>query len=159
MAAKDANWSKPLGAIPSGLFILTLRHAEKETGLLLSWVQQCGFEPPQVSLALRHDRFQASWLADGAAATLHPLGEDDQALLKHFAKGFSEAEPAFDGLTVRHRKGHAPILEAALGFLDLKAMHRHRVGDHDLFVCRILDGDMLRAGKPWVHLRRTGMTY
>ena len=30
-----------LGRIPSGLFVLTLRHGGRETGMLASWVQQC----------------------------------------------------------------------------------------------------------------------
>lgn len=159
MASKDASWARPLGAIPSGLFILTLRYQDLETGLLLSWVQQCGFDPPLVTLALRHDRFQAGWLAAGAAATLHLLGENDQTLLKHFAKGFAQGEAAFDGLTVRHRKGQAPVLEAALAFLDLKLSQQVRTGDHDLFVCRVIDGETLHASKPWVHIRRSGMSY
>lgn len=159
MASKEAAWVKALGAIPSGLFILTLRYQDQETGLLLSWVQQCGFDPPLITLALRQDRFQARWLAAGAAATLHLLRENDQTLLKHFAKGFAQGEAAFDGLTVRHRKGQAPILEAALAYLDLKLAQQVQVGDHDLFVCRILDGHTLHSAKPWVHLRRNGLSY
>ena len=34
-----------LGRIPSGIFILTIRHADQETGMLASWVMQAGFEP------------------------------------------------------------------------------------------------------------------
>ena len=62
-----------LGRIPSGLFILTLRHGERQTGLLLSWAQQCAFAPPMVSFAVREERYQLGWLKAGAAATLHVL--------------------------------------------------------------------------------------
>ena len=30
-----------LGKIPSGLFVVTVRRDEAETGLLASWLQQC----------------------------------------------------------------------------------------------------------------------
>ena len=45
-----------LGRVPSGLFILTARHGHRETGMLASWVQQCSFDPPQLSLCLRRGR-------------------------------------------------------------------------------------------------------
>ena len=45
-----------LGRIPSGLFVLTVRHGGRELGMLASWVQQCSFEPPQISLAINKER-------------------------------------------------------------------------------------------------------
>ncbi|HMP03010.1 MAG TPA: flavin reductase family protein [Gemmatales bacterium] len=155
----DAAWIKPLGAIPSGLFVLTLRLQERETGLLVSWVQQCGFDPPLVSLALGQGRYPARWLAAGAAATLNQLSDEDSALLKHFARGFGEDEPAFAGLTLRRRPDLAPVLEGALGYLDLAAQPPHVLGDHALFVCRVVDGGLLKPGKPWLHTRRSGLSY
>ena len=49
-------WAAALGRIPSGLFVLTARNGERETGMLASWVQQCSFTPPCVSVALRKGR-------------------------------------------------------------------------------------------------------
>ena len=42
-----------VGRIPSGLFVVTVRNGDRETGLLASWVQQCSFEPFQVSVAVK----------------------------------------------------------------------------------------------------------
>ena len=53
-----------LAGAPSWLFIL-LRENESETGMLVSWVQQCSFEPPLLSLALRQGRDLLAWLMPG----------------------------------------------------------------------------------------------
>ena len=45
-----------LGRVPSGLFVLTIRRGSAETGMLVSWVQQCSFDPPLVSLAVQRGR-------------------------------------------------------------------------------------------------------
>ena len=55
-----------LGRVPSGLFILTLRHNNEETGMLTSWVMQAGFEPPMVTVALKHGRHVTDWMPEGA---------------------------------------------------------------------------------------------
>src|SRR5205085_6245954 len=58
-----------LGRVPSGLYILTARHGDAETGMLVSWVQQRSFAPPLVSAAIQRGRDILSWLPDGAPFT------------------------------------------------------------------------------------------
>src|SRR5438874_4296175 len=89
-----------LGRVPSGLFILTARRGDAETGMLASWVQQCSFDPPQVTVAVQRGRPAYALLSDGAEFVLNviPLGESDY--VKHFAKGFDATAPAFAGLAV-----------------------------------------------------------
>jgi len=38
-----------LGKVPSGLFVLTAKQGDAETAMLASWVQQCSFDPPQLT--------------------------------------------------------------------------------------------------------------
>src|SRR5262249_31596341 len=93
-----------LGRVPSGLFILTARRDQAETGLLASWVQQCSFDPPRVSVALRRDRVVAGWLVDGALFALNVLGGGQSNLVSHVARGFDAGEP-LRGVLGRGRAG------------------------------------------------------
>src|SRR5688572_13538584 len=86
-----------LGRVPSGLFIVTVRHGRRETGMLASWVQQCSFDPPQVSAAFAKDRWVLDWLTDDAALTVNVIGEGEKKLVAHFGKGFTPDAPAFEG--------------------------------------------------------------
>src|SRR6266853_6640273 len=89
------NLASALGRIPSGLFILTLARDGVETGMLASWVQQCSFEPPQVSVAIRRDREIVALLGEGAAFTLNILEAAQTDMIVHFGRGFSLAQDAF----------------------------------------------------------------
>jgi flavin reductase (DIM6/NTAB) family NADH-FMN oxidoreductase RutF len=149
-----------LGRVPSGLFILTARQGERETGMLASWVQQCSFEPPQLSVAIRRDRDVTAWLADGAAFTLNLLAEGQTSLISHFGKGFALDEPAFTGLRVERPEGGAPVLADALGYLLCRVTGRFAAGDHDLFVAAVVGGRTLQPdGRPYVHVRKSGLRY
>jgi flavin reductase (DIM6/NTAB) family NADH-FMN oxidoreductase RutF len=148
-----------LGRVPSGLFILTARRGEAETGLLTSWVQQCSFNPPLVSVAVRRDREVASWLEAGATFTLNILDESQTDMVAHFGKGFAAGEPAFRGLDVLRPAGGPPVLADALGYLECRVAERYPAGDHDLFLGRVGGGRVLGEGRPMVHVRKSGLHY
>jgi flavin reductase (DIM6/NTAB) family NADH-FMN oxidoreductase RutF len=152
--------AQALGRVPSGLFVLTARQGQRETGMLASWVQQCSFDPPQVTVAVRPDRAVAAWLAPGAAFTLNQIGDGQNNFLSHFGKGFDLDEPAFGNLAVERPDGEGPVLAAALGHLLCRVAGRFKAGDHDLFVGTVVGGRLHQAdGKPWVHVRKNGLRY
>jgi flavin reductase (DIM6/NTAB) family NADH-FMN oxidoreductase RutF len=148
-----------LGRVPSGLFILTVRRGADETGMLVSWVQQCSFEPPQVSFCVRNDRDVLAWLTPQTPCTINILDEDQTDMLVHFGKGFDLGQPAFTGLEVQRPDGAAPVLCDALAYLDCRVAARHAVGDHTLFIARVVVGRVLEDGKPMVHVRKSGLRY
>jgi flavin reductase (DIM6/NTAB) family NADH-FMN oxidoreductase RutF len=148
-----------LGRIPSGLFIVTARHGAAETGMLASWVQQCSFEPPMLTLAVRRTRDVLAWLAPGAAFTVNIIDADDTEMLVHFGRGFPLDAPAFEGLAVDRPGGAPPVLQDALAYLECRVEARHAVGDHELVVGRVVAGGVLNDGRPMVHVRKSGLHY
>lgn len=157
--SEKVGWAAALGKIPSGLFVLTATIPSGETGLLVSWVQQCSFDPPQVTLAINRQRPLLPDLQIGTSITLNVLPEGSKVLVAHFGKGFSTSESAFDGLAVERPLGRAPRLAEALAWLDAEVVAQHEVGDHVLVVARIVDGEVQHEGKPTVHIRRDGRRY
>ena len=148
-----------LGRVPSGLFVLTVKHGRHETGMLASWVQQCSFDPPQITAAFGRDRWLLDWLADGAAFTVNVLGEGQKPFLAHFGKGFGRDEPAFEGLEVRRTADSAPVLLAAHAYLDCRVAGRFEAGDHVLVVGRVVGGEVLHDARPATHVRKSGAHY
>src|SRR5271168_4132007 len=123
---RDPHQSLPaaLGRIPSGLFILTARRSAAETGMLTSWVQQCGFEPPHVSVAIQHERPVIAWLEHDAPFTLNILDCSQTDMIVHFGRGFALGEQAFSGLEVDRPEEYGPLLRDALAFLHCRVVGR-----------------------------------
>ena len=95
----NSDLGAALGRVPSGLFILTVRGDDgRATGMLASWVQQAGFEPPMVSVALHKDRYVADWVRAAGRFVLNQVPAGNKTLLRHFGKGFDPGVPAFEGL-------------------------------------------------------------
>lgn len=148
-----------LGRVPSGLFILTVRHGDAETGMLVSWVQQCSFTPPQISLSIKRDRPIAAWLTEGAAFTLNILDQSQTDMVGHFGRGFGLDQPAFTDLEVERPDGAAPVLSEALAYVTCRVVARHSVADHDLYIAEVTGGHVLGEGQPMVHVRKSGLHY
>lgn len=148
-----------LGRVPSGLFILTARRGKAETGMLVSWVQQCSFEPPLVSLAVQRAREILSWLSDGATFSLNVLDATQTDMIVHFGKGFALDQPAFEGLEIERSEAGNPVLSEALAYLDCQVHGRCGAGDHELVLGRVTTGRVLGEGTPMVHVRKSGVHY
>jgi flavin reductase (DIM6/NTAB) family NADH-FMN oxidoreductase RutF len=148
-----------LGRIPSGLFILTARHGPAETGMLASWVQQCSFEPPQLSVAVKSGREVLTWLTVGAPFTLNILDASQTDMIVHFGRGFALNEPAFTGLEVERAQDGSPILSDALAYLECRVSGQCPAGDHELIIARAVHGRLLGEGQPMVHIRKSGFHY
>ncbi|MDR3639439.1 MAG: flavin reductase family protein [Isosphaeraceae bacterium] len=153
--------AQALGRIPSGLYILTVRSGEKATGLLASWVQQAGFEPPMITIAVQRDRFVGDWIAESGRFTLNQIAIGGKGLIRHFSRGFSPDEPAFEGLEVLpDRAQGGPVLEAAMAYLDAELAGEIVSGDHRIILARVVGGDVLSAeAEPLKHVRSNGFHY
>lgn len=148
-----------LGRIPSGVFIVTVARGNVETGMLASWVQQCSFEPPQITFAVQPGRPIVELLGQGERFTLNILEASQTDMIAHFGKGFALSDDAFRGLDVRRSPGRGPILDEALAYLECRVTGRCGAGDHDLLIAEVTAGTLLGEGQPMVHTRKNGMHY
>src|SRR5580704_16728861 len=131
-----------LGRIPSGLFVLTVRHGDQDGGMLASWVMQAGFEPPMVSVAVRSDRHIADWLTAGSSFVLHILPTGQKSLLKHFGRGFKPGESVLDGLEFERGSRGIAVLKGTLGHLECTPVSHADSGDHRIFLAEVVDGSL-----------------
>lgn len=149
-----------LGRLPSGIFILTTEDQGRWTGMLASWVQQAGFEPPMVTVAIRKDRYVADWVERSGRFTLQQVAAGHKALLKHFGKGFEPGEDAFQGLPIREDAEHGPILSEALGAVAAEVAGHIDGGDHRIFLGRLVAAQRRDDhAEPMIHLRKSGLHY
>ncbi len=156
----DPNASSALGRLPSGLYVLTARHGDRSTGMLASWVQQAGFQPLSLTVAVAHGRFVHEWVEASGRFVLNQLGSTDTALLKHFGKGFAPEEDAFKGLELLDSAKGGPVLARSAGYLDCEVTGQVDSGDHRVYLATVVAGQVFQPERaPYVHTRRNAAHY
>jgi flavin reductase (DIM6/NTAB) family NADH-FMN oxidoreductase RutF len=149
-----------LGKLPSGVYIATGTIGGEDVGMLASFVEQAGFDPPMVSAAISRGRRLGEALEDNGMLGINILGEDDGALMKPFVQ--PDNEQPFAALSTTFNDHHLPQLDDALGFLACKVVGKvDREGaDHIVYVAEVLDGELHDDSRaPMVRIRKNGFQY
>jgi flavin reductase (DIM6/NTAB) family NADH-FMN oxidoreductase RutF len=158
LSATREQLGPALGKIASGLYIATARIAGEPVGMLCSFVEQAGFAPPMISLAIAPGRPLAAALEDEGIFGLHVLGKGNNALMKSFARGGS-AE-SFAGHEMIENAHGVPQFAEAWAFLVARVRGHLPSGDHVLYLAEVLDGRLQHEGQePMVRVRPSGFTY
>ncbi|MDA1204635.1 MAG: flavin reductase family protein [Verrucomicrobia bacterium] len=147
-----------LGRVPSGLYAVGAVHEGRRMGMLCSFVEQAGFEPPMISIALGADRPLRVVLERGELFSVNILGTEDKALLAAFASGREEDPFAAFALV---ENGHGlPELAGALAWLACRARGSVAAGDHVVYVAEVVEGCLHReVGEPMIRVRKNGLSY
>jgi len=151
---------KALGRVPQSLYVMTSQFEDRAMGVLVSWVQQVGFDPPMVMAALGKGRPIIPLLLDSHGFAICQIARSDKLTLRRFAKGAEDWENPFDGIEVTRGASGSPIISKSLAFLDCELVrHLDVEGDHDLYIGHVRDGGLLQEEEPIVHLRDSGLHY
>ena len=127
---------------------------------MASWVQQVSFEPPALSIALAKGRGITASIHASKQFALSVLPEDDKALMKHYARPIADDADPFAGVRMIESLGGLPVLADALAWMECRVISTCEFGgDHELVIAEIVAGEILREGKPFMHVRGNGFHY
>jgi flavin reductase (DIM6/NTAB) family NADH-FMN oxidoreductase RutF len=153
--------ARALARIPSGLFVLSVGRGERPAAMLVSFVQQVGFEPPAVTCALNKggrghvlQRLRGEGLFCLAVV---PAG--GTPLVSHFAAGFAPEADPFAGVPTALAVHGVRYPAEACAHLACELAGEADFGDHLLLCGRVVGGDARPGVQPWVHLRKNGLSY
>lgn len=147
-----------IGKMPSGLYVLTVKHEEREDATLVSWVNQCAFSPPAVSIVIAKVRPTRLLLEASGFFILNVLGKAPNSLLKHFLKP-KPGQSIFAGVNVRKGMKEINILTDSIAYMECKIINQVTTGDHVVYIAEIVGGRILKGGDPHTHVRASGYNY
>ena len=161
-----ADWSPialALGRIPSGLFVFTTgihggSGADRATGMLSSFVQQVGFEPPVILAGVHRDRDALDIVRRTGRFCVSVLDGNSKHLLGHFASGFAPGVDPFEGLKVATHEG-VPYLPEAVAWMACEVVGEGDWTDHVAVAGKVIAGDRRDDAAPSVHVRVNGLSY
>jgi flavin reductase (DIM6/NTAB) family NADH-FMN oxidoreductase RutF len=156
--ALSGSLSGALGRIPSGLFVVATRLAGRDIGFVGSFVQQVGFAPPTVMVAIANGREYLAGTRESGRFTVSVLGEGDRGLMRPFFKA-SAGGSALEQVATSTTATGGIVLADALAWVDCRVSAEHAVGDHVVVFGVVEGGARLRDGAPLVHVRRNGLGY
>ena len=147
-----------LGKIPSGVFIATSTQDGEEIGMLASFVEQAGFNPPTITVAIGLDRRLNQAVEESNMIGINILAEEDARLMKAFNQ--QDNRSPFDSIELEDNEYELPQLCDALAFLACKIIGKIEGGDHIIYAAEVVDGVLNDPSRsPMVRVRKNGFHY
>ena len=147
-----------LGKIPSGVFIATSTQDGEEIGMLASFVEQAGFNPPTITVAIGLDRRLNQAVEESNMIGINILAEEDARLMKPFNQ--QDNRSPFDSLELEDNEYEMPQLSDALAFLACKIIGKIEGGDNIIYAAEVIDGILNDPSRsPMVRVRKNGFQY
>ena len=148
----DADAKKAvLRSIPYGLYVLTADDGAGNVGAAtVNWVTQTSFNPPLVAVGVKADSASYAALKAARGFTLNMLGKDQKGAAFSFFKPAKVEDGEINGLAFTRGANNAPILDAALGAVELKLRTIVEEGDHHIVVGEVVAAHLHRPieGRP-----------
>jgi flavin reductase (DIM6/NTAB) family NADH-FMN oxidoreductase RutF len=138
---------------PAGVSVATVDLEGERLGLTLASLVSLSLEPPLVGISISRYAALHELLRRAGRFALSLLGEGQEALAQHFARGVPPIG-LWRGIDTIGEPGEPPLLAAAVAWIRCDLDAEHGVGDHTLFVGRVAHAEPGRAAAPLVYYDR-----
>ena len=141
----DRTRRKVLWMLPTGLYVVGSRLAERCNLMTISWVTQVALDPKLIGIGVESGSVTHALITGGEVFALSILGRDQRQLVRRYAKPVDEVSLDHDGrgqmqgAGVHRATTGAPILDVAVAWLDCEVRHHLALGSHSLFVGEVVD--------------------
>ncbi len=159
MSSPPSPLALALGRIPTGLYVVTTLHDGRPLGFVGSFLMQVGLAPPVLSVAIAKEREHLAAIRAHGRFAVSVLDDASQGLMNAFFKRPEPGSSPFDRLARRPSPGGLPVLADALAWLECRVTGEHAAGDHVVVFGAVEHGELLHAGEPSIHLRKSGLGY
>jgi flavin reductase (DIM6/NTAB) family NADH-FMN oxidoreductase RutF/DNA-binding GntR family transcriptional regulator len=139
-----------IGAVTSGVMVLTARDNAGNHGMTLSAVCSLSLEPPMLLVCLNTRSRTQRAVADAGCFAVHVLDEKQAWIAERFAR--PAAHDKFSEIAVRPGHLSAPVLSEALAVIECEVTETVKGGTHRVFLARVVHAEA-REGSPLAYFR------
>ena len=129
-----------------GVYVVGVAAGDRRDGFTAAWVMQASFDPLLLALSINSSNASYELLHAGGGFTVNVLKQGQLELARRFGTRSGRNEDKLAGIRWRPGRTGAPILELALAYFDCELAGRHRAGDHELVLGRVVDGKIFEPG-------------
>lgn len=140
-----------MGHWVTGVAVVSARAPDgRPCGLTASAVASLSLDPPLVLVCVERSSDTHGCIRAAGAFALNVLRADQEDIARRFAA--ADRADKYAGIAWRAERTGAPVLAAALAWLDCRLEATHEGGDHTIFIGEVLAGAG-GEGMPLAHFR------
>jgi len=132
----------------TGVTIITIKNNNNYIGKTVNSFASVSLDPPLVLFSLEK---KSSFLKDYAKSSFFGINILSRNQ-KKLSICFSKVKPKWEGIKFFLSKNNNPLIEGSVANLNCKKIKTISQGDHIIFICKILEGQINTKLRPLVYL-------
>ena len=139
-----------LRKIPYGLYVIGVKQGGSCHAFTGSWLSQCSMKPPRVMLGVRQGSRSLEEIRQGGIFSINFISKKDRKIIEQFFKPAPSDGNRFGELKFTSKRTGAPILEAAIHYLECRVKEILDAGDHSIVVGEVVEAQVVRDEAPLI---------
>ena len=150
MTEQDKKTIAALNTITYGLYVISSRMGEKVNAQCGNSMFQITNSPRKIAVGINKSNYTFEFIRASGVLAVNVLRQDQIPHVKHFGLQSGRKVDKFATVKYETRETGSPILPDALSFMDCRVIEPSCVdcGTHMIFVCDVVQGDVLNSGEP-----------
>jgi 3-hydroxy-9,10-secoandrosta-1,3,5(10)-triene-9,17-dione monooxygenase reductase component len=150
LAPDPAALRTVLGHFATGIAIITAVDGDEPVGMACNSFTSLSLEPQLVLFCAAKSSTTWPRIQAGRKWVANILGEDSEEISRLFAQ---KGADRFAHIAYTSGRSGAPVLDAAIAFVDCETVDEHDAGDHVIVVGKVLELGYSADGKPLLFYR------
>lgn len=149
---EPSEFRRVMGHFPTGVVVVTTRRADgRPCGLTVNAFSSVSLSPALVLVCVEREADSHDCIGGSGIFAACVLDEaNGESLSRRFAS--AETDDKFHGVAYHEESTGAPVLDAAIAWLDCRVTQAIPAGDHTVFLGEVIAADA-REGRPLVYYR------
>ena len=143
-----ADRRRCLRLLTYGLYVVTARVGDEDSGFTANWLTQVSFEPPLIALSVQNDSHSIAMIRQSRVFTINLLPSGAREVAGLLGRRWSNVPDKLE--RVEHAAGPngCAVLTCALGYLECEVRSTVPAGDSTLFIAGVTGAKYIRDGSP-----------
>jgi len=156
---------------PRQTILVTCRYKDKDNIITMDWHTPLSFNPMMYAIAIGKKRFSCGLIKNSNAFVVNFMSKDYEKEILFCGRNSGRDYDASTGLSVNPEQRRrvdkfketgfqkeeaegidCPRIKQVLGFLECKVVREVEVGDHILFIAKVVNSSLKKKGKRLFHL-------
>jgi len=140
-----------LRAVPYGLYVIGVKDKDSHHAFTGSWLSQCSMKPPRIMLGVQHGSHSLALMEQSKVFTVNFVSKNDRKIPEQFFKPSPPAGNRFGDISYSVKKTGAPILDAAISYLECEVKDiLDAGGDHSIVIGEVVEAEVRKNEPPLI---------
>jgi len=150
MTEQDKKTIAALNTISYGLYVISSKMDGRVNAQCGNSLFQITNSPRKIAVGINKSNYTFEFIKSSGAMAVNILKQDQIPYVKHFGLQTGRKVDKFATVKYETRGTGCPILPDALSYMDLRVIMPSCIdcGTHMIFVCDVVEGDVLNPGEP-----------